>query len=326
MKDYAHFDQTPGGQSGSKGSKCPLFDNVEERHEREIREAEAAARAEVINDNPGVSVQDLEIKVSDAVQKATDERVKRAGAVPGGIPPGYGRPPAAVGNPAGLYMHDRIRRRLRDRANDLEAAMLDLDAYRELFRPEMVQARLRRRLDMLRNDNALREEVRNLRQYNHDVATGPGHAPARALQAMDGIRQRALRVEGQPILPHPPAADERAFHFGGHNNEDQFDEGDNGINMHRLMFAPPPRVPIGVPPVRAPPVRDPGHALELPTAHDRIQQLQNRLQLLRHQRDQAAPAAHMQAQRPERVAINAEALERLERAQLQAGQRFDIQR
>lgn len=77
LKDYNHFNQNGSG-NGSTASKCPLYDNVEERHEREVREAEVAARARIIEENPDVAVQDLEIKVSDAVTKATQSRINGA--------------------------------------------------------------------------------------------------------------------------------------------------------------------------------------------------------------------------------------------------------
>lgn len=51
-------------------------------HEREVKEAEAAARAQVIEENPDVSEEDLTIRVSDAVAQATQDRIRR-----GGLPP-----------------------------------------------------------------------------------------------------------------------------------------------------------------------------------------------------------------------------------------------
>lgn len=72
----------------------PLLTNYPHfcRHEREVKEAEAAARAAAMSENPDVLEKDLEIKLSDAVQKATKDRIQRAAAVPGGVPapPGFG--------------------------------------------------------------------------------------------------------------------------------------------------------------------------------------------------------------------------------------------
>ena len=90
LKDYNHFDQSPSGAAQGSGGKCPLYDNVEERHEREVKEAEAAARAQVISENPDVSVDDLEIKVSDAVKKATADRIQQGGGPALGLGPDFG--------------------------------------------------------------------------------------------------------------------------------------------------------------------------------------------------------------------------------------------
>ncbi|KAK4543562.1 hypothetical protein LTR36_005457 [Oleoguttula mirabilis] len=86
LKNYDHFDQAPGrALDGSAPKKCPLYDNVEERHEREVKEAEATARAQVAAENPDVSPDDLEIKVSDAVKKSTADRIKKGGGADGGM-------------------------------------------------------------------------------------------------------------------------------------------------------------------------------------------------------------------------------------------------
>lgn len=90
LKGYDHFDQTPQGDP-RPGGKCPLYDNLEERHEREVKAAEETARAQVIANNPDVAPEDLEIKVSDAVKSATEQRIRRAG------PEGLGGGARAVG-------------------------------------------------------------------------------------------------------------------------------------------------------------------------------------------------------------------------------------
>lgn len=91
LKGYDHFDQTPNGDP-RPGGKCPLYDNLEQRHEREIRAAEETARAQVIANNPDVVPEDLEIKVSDAVKKSTEQKIQRAGpeGLGGGPNPGGG--------------------------------------------------------------------------------------------------------------------------------------------------------------------------------------------------------------------------------------------
>ncbi len=103
VHDYNHFDQAPPRAGGppSKSKLCPLYDNVEERHEREVKEAEAAARAQVVQDNPDVTVEDLEIKVSDAVKKSTANRHRGAAAIWPGAG-GYAGLGGLAGAPAGL--------------------------------------------------------------------------------------------------------------------------------------------------------------------------------------------------------------------------------
>lgn len=73
VKDYQHFGETQDG-------KCPLHDNVEDRHEREVEKAADDAMAKVRTDNPGLSDADLMVKVSDRVKQAEDARKVRGAA------------------------------------------------------------------------------------------------------------------------------------------------------------------------------------------------------------------------------------------------------
>jgi hypothetical protein len=98
LKGYDHFDQTPQGDP-RRGGKCPLYDNLEERHEREVKAAEEAARAKVIAANPDVAAEDLEIRVSDAVKNSTAQRIQRAG------PEGLGGGPHGWGGRAAIAMN-----------------------------------------------------------------------------------------------------------------------------------------------------------------------------------------------------------------------------
>ncbi|KAI7547385.1 hypothetical protein KC331_g5050 [Hortaea werneckii] len=91
LKDYEHFDQAPLGSSRRNGKKCPLYDDVERRHEREVKEAEEAAKKQLMEDNPDLNAEDLEIKISDRLKQAETEKTRRvgpAGAGPAMIPLG----------------------------------------------------------------------------------------------------------------------------------------------------------------------------------------------------------------------------------------------
>ena len=75
--DYSHFDDSSRG--GKKGN-CPLFDDVEKRHEQEVKAAEEEARKRVTEDVPGVDADLLKIEFSENVKK-DEERRKTASAM-----------------------------------------------------------------------------------------------------------------------------------------------------------------------------------------------------------------------------------------------------
>lgn len=52
VKDYMHFGETKDG-------KCPLHDDVESRHEQEVKKAAEEAMGKVCAENPNVSEADL---------------------------------------------------------------------------------------------------------------------------------------------------------------------------------------------------------------------------------------------------------------------------
>lgn len=87
LKDYDHFDQAPLGSSRRNGKKCPLYDDVEVRHEREVKEAEEAAKKQLMEENPDLDAEDLEIKISDRVKKTDAEKVQQQRAGPAGLWP-----------------------------------------------------------------------------------------------------------------------------------------------------------------------------------------------------------------------------------------------
>lgn len=69
---YDHFDDR---SRGGKVGNCPLFENAEQRHDQEVKEAERIALAKVRAENPGYTDDDLRVKVSENVIK-DDERRK----------------------------------------------------------------------------------------------------------------------------------------------------------------------------------------------------------------------------------------------------------
>jgi TRIAD3 protein (E3 ubiquitin-protein ligase RNF216) len=69
--DYEHFGAIDSG-------RCPLHEDVENRHSQEVQKAADEAMAKVRAENPGVSDADLMIQVSDQVKRAEDARKGRA--------------------------------------------------------------------------------------------------------------------------------------------------------------------------------------------------------------------------------------------------------
>ncbi|EHL00120.1 hypothetical protein M7I_3880 [Glarea lozoyensis 74030] len=61
---------------GGKDGNCPLFDSANQRHEREIQEAEKAALDRIRQEHPELTESDLKIKVSQAVLQ--DEEIRRS--------------------------------------------------------------------------------------------------------------------------------------------------------------------------------------------------------------------------------------------------------
>lgn len=78
VRDYQHFGEGQRLVEGRRTDKCPLHENVEDRHEQEVKKAADEAMAKVRAENPGLSDADLMVKVSDRVKQAEDARRGRA--------------------------------------------------------------------------------------------------------------------------------------------------------------------------------------------------------------------------------------------------------
>ncbi|KAF2761807.1 hypothetical protein EJ05DRAFT_472766 [Pseudovirgaria hyperparasitica] len=79
VTDYQHFSGVSNTlDMGSSEAKCPLYDNTEERHAKDVEKAERVALEKLRAENPGLSDADLKIKVSDKVQQAEKKRLEDA--------------------------------------------------------------------------------------------------------------------------------------------------------------------------------------------------------------------------------------------------------
>ncbi|KAF2189577.1 hypothetical protein K469DRAFT_562812 [Zopfia rhizophila CBS 207.26] len=80
VSGYDHFSDN------SHPNRCPLHDNVEARHEEEVKKAEAVALALLRAEHPDISEEELKIQVSDRVKQEEDARRQRAQANHQGFP------------------------------------------------------------------------------------------------------------------------------------------------------------------------------------------------------------------------------------------------
>ncbi|KAJ4138192.1 hypothetical protein NW768_002010 [Fusarium equiseti] len=74
---YDHFDRP---ERGGKAGNCPLFDNVVERHVREVEKAEVETKKKVLEENPGLEPEFLDLDFSSNVKKDEARRLERAAA------------------------------------------------------------------------------------------------------------------------------------------------------------------------------------------------------------------------------------------------------
>lgn len=71
---YDHFDDI---NRGGKAGNCRLFENVEQRHDEEVMEAEKAALEKIRAIHPEYTEEDFKIKMSEEVLKDDDRRKLR---------------------------------------------------------------------------------------------------------------------------------------------------------------------------------------------------------------------------------------------------------
>lgn len=72
VTNYNHFSDShrPAIPGASGPKKCPLHDDVEARHDADVKKAEEEAMRKVREENPDLSEEELKLQVSDAVKKA----------------------------------------------------------------------------------------------------------------------------------------------------------------------------------------------------------------------------------------------------------------
>lgn len=76
VTNYNHFSDS-AHPSPAAANKCPLNDDVEARHDADVKKAEEEAMKKVREENPDVSEEELKLQVSEAVKEAEQARRNR---------------------------------------------------------------------------------------------------------------------------------------------------------------------------------------------------------------------------------------------------------
>ncbi|KAF2856359.1 hypothetical protein T440DRAFT_384760 [Plenodomus tracheiphilus IPT5] len=79
VANYNHFGEAQNRQ-------CPLHENIEDRHEQEVKKAADEAMAKLRAENPDLSETDLLVQVSDRVKQAEEARKGRGAVAAGAFP------------------------------------------------------------------------------------------------------------------------------------------------------------------------------------------------------------------------------------------------
>ena len=181
---YSHFDRL---ERGGKPGNCPLFDNVAERHVREVEKAEEKTKQKVLEENPGLEPELLDLSFSSNVKKDEDRRLERAAArhIPHGRP--HGRPPRRDnGQQPQVPAND-----LRD--DDEEPVWLGENAAGRWFQQPRQVERLQQRLQRLQQLQQVQE------------AQEAQEAEQQALQARLQAQQQAQQAQLQALQAHEQA-------------------------------------------------------------------------------------------------------------------------
>jgi TRIAD3 protein (E3 ubiquitin-protein ligase RNF216) len=155
-------------QAPQRLKKCPLYDNVEERHKRDVEQAERLARAAVIAENPNVTAEELAINLpADPIPNAPTNPGRRVyGAV-------HARPRArAAMDP----LRDEQRRQ------------------RGLARLQDQQAARARRQEVFLQDQVARERVRLNRLHLKFQQVRNQHVAAANMQQQERMQEAQREV------------------------------------------------------------------------------------------------------------------------------------
>ncbi|OBT77343.1 hypothetical protein VF21_03458 [Pseudogymnoascus sp. 05NY08] len=169
---YNHFDdERRGGKSGN----CPLFDDVQVRHEDETKRAEAIIVEKLKKEHPEVDPEDLEIRVSDAVKEDEERRKKNRW---------HPHEPFRF---AVDGVHGRLQGQMPLHPPLVRAGNQERQGYREAFEAHMAQhyGDVENRANQAQNPG---------QQPNLQDAAAPANPPAAAAAAAAGIPYDGINI------------------------------------------------------------------------------------------------------------------------------------
>ncbi|KAH7189383.1 uncharacterized protein B0J16DRAFT_383249 [Fusarium flagelliforme] len=189
---YNHFDRP---ERGGKVGNCPLFDNVDERHVKEVEKAEAETKQKVLEENPGLEPEFLDLDFSSKVKEDEARRLERA---------------AARRNP-----HERPPRRDNNQQPQVNDLMNDL--IRDAEDPNLLnqnavgiwyqqQRRHERRQQQLRQQfQQAQQAQQQLQQAQQQALQAHQQAQQEAQQAQQQAQQEAQQAQQQALQAHQQA-------------------------------------------------------------------------------------------------------------------------
>ncbi|RBR17890.1 uncharacterized protein FIESC28_06329 [Fusarium coffeatum] len=186
---YNHFDRP---ERGGKAGNCPLFDNVVERHVREVEKAEEETKQKVLEENPDLEPELLDLSFSSNVKKDEDRRLERAAARH--IP--YGRPPRRDNDQQPQVPANGLRDGVE------EPVWLGENAAGRWYQQPRQVERLQQRLQRLQQHQQAQEaqEAQQALQARLQAQQQAQQARLQALQAHERAQQALQQAQGAQQL------------------------------------------------------------------------------------------------------------------------------
>jgi len=193
---YNHFDRP---ERGGKAGNCPLFDDVVERHAKEVEKAETETKRKVLEENPGLEPEFLDLDFSSKVKEDEARQLERTAARRNP----YERPPRRD-NDQQPQVNDLINGFIRD---DEGPNLLNQDAVGIWYEQQRQYERRQQQLQQARQAQQqaqqahqqaqqARQQARQARQQAHQQAQ---QAHQQAQQAQQQAHQQAQQMQMQAL-------------------------------------------------------------------------------------------------------------------------------